>query len=183
MSGAYLRLATYERLEKKLALNKTQVGMRPGPQPIPGADQIYIAIHPSSVSTIRTDRTLRREFSLQVTISITGTKFIKDLWGETVIGIKEDAIEFVADRVIAQIHDSIDLIVEANDLVPGPAAKFLAGTPFKLQSASDFIERDPSWWGRAAETQGPEGMSQTLLFGGVERFQAVGELDPLVVGV
>ena len=157
--------------------------MRDGPQPNPSSGAIFIAIHPGSTLGIRTDYSLRREFSVQTTISITGTKFIKDLWGETVIGTQRDAIEFVADRVISQIHDNITLINEASDLIRGTAAKFLSGIPFKFQSASEPVERDPSWWNRTSDAPGPLGMSQTLQFGGVERIQAIGEVDPLVTGV
>ena len=171
MSWAY-REAMKEALKTELSLKDDEVRVRPNGQPTNIASTVFIAVHPGSwTQEIKGGRQLHEDYTINVTISVRGTRFPGDRWGLKVLNaVAEDGLEWLSRLVIVHLHGNDDIRTAADNelatLNPG-----FVHAPY-LERASGPDVRPASWWG--SDSGNPEeGLSYTITFGKIKRVQEI----------
>ena len=178
MSTEAIREAIQNRLRSTLDLADLECATQEGPEPNQNVGIKFIGVHPGRWRFDPLDYALHEKIEVSITISLKTTHWQQELWGEKVVGTP-NGLEFIARRIIWQMHQATDIIDEANDLISGTTNKFINGAMIRVIDGGIATRRRADWWG-ATQSSGSEwvGMSQTLTVGGMERIQAIAELEP-----
>lgn len=183
MSTQALREAVQNQIRSKLGLSDAECGMQDTGQPPTGYTQkMYIAVHAGSWRAEQLDYGMRERIGCRVTVSYRGTQFQYDKW-EFVTGTLEEGVEFISRKVIWAIATyPILLIDSANRLIsqspPGASSsQFVNGEFLRWQHCDLVTPRKADWWGASDPQARKAGMSQTIIFDGALRVQAMSEFQ------
>jgi hypothetical protein len=176
MSAYAYRKACEGVLRSRLGLTDQGVRVMPSPEPMQSAGQLFIGIHPAGWRNMAGDIDYLQEvYSVGITISLKASSIPIERWGELVTTDADGGLDYYARKIIGLIHgDYVNVLAAANKILTG--GNSIIYRPAGFVHAENAMMRRSSWWGAKGAEDAFAGMSQTLIFSGIERAEKDPEL-------
>jgi hypothetical protein len=174
MSAFVYRRACEGVLREHLALTDANCRVMPSAEPSQSAGTLWVSIHPSGWRNTAGDIDYLQEvYGVGVTVSMKVAGIPIERWGELVTTDQDGGLDFYCRKIIGILHGNYtQVLAAANKMITG--GNSIIYRPGGFVQCADPVMRRSSWWGATGPEETYAGMSQTIIFGGIERV----EVDP-----
>lgn len=177
MSQRALCMAIVARLRTALDLNSDECEFMPDGRPKPIAGETFVSVWCGDWQPIECEG-LGETFSVNVTLTrrlgyVPGDRVQTEVWAKATEGM-EAKLRQIVTTIVSDIGSS-SILNTANALITETANKFV--TRLRMFSGGRPEMQGPDWFGADSEVGDGNfynaGLSQTLSFGGAERYQTM----------
>lgn len=176
MSMRALLLAVRDRLRASapggLAYESAQCEVGFDGMPHPRAGQVFVAVHPGSVSN-EADTHLAERYTVYVTLTMRAGHLPQDREGSQLMALASTGLYARAEAIRTLLHMNEAVRSDANTTI-GVGDNGFTET-IRYQSMDSPQLKGPDWFGAEDPSDGPVGLAIQLTFGGAMRYQVIEE--------
>lgn len=172
-----LLIAVRDQLREKVTLSPDDVRVQPGPEPIPTMGDTFISVYGSGWNAGISDpnRGIDEVFGVACAVTSRMSANPIDRVGEEIYIKGITGLEATCRKIVANVHQNIDVFTEANLLITGDD-KFVE---FLRWSSTDPSPKTVGAdWFFSSDTTNPDyGLVMEVRFVGARRVQAIANIE------